>query len=115
MEKITKKEVVRLLTENKSFLLGCGLKRKELSIEDYFDKCKNIQINESDEIRTAKAQGYRLVFSNDSVLDLSTYVNNEEQVAEFYRDGNIILLYQMHRAGHGSNFNSEHMLIYAIV
>lgn len=115
MEKITKKEVVRLLTENKSCMICCGLKRNTWSIEDYFDKCKNIQINESDEIRTAKAKGYRLVFSNDSVLDLSTYVNNEEQVAEFYRDSNIILLYQMHKAGHTSNFDCEHIIIYAIV
>ena len=115
MEKITKKEVVRLLTENKSYMLGCGLKRNTWSIEDYFDKCKNIQIDESDEIRTAKAKGYRLIFSNGSVLDLSTYVNNEEQVAEFYRDGNIVLLYNMHRAGFNSNFDCEHILIYAIM
>lgn len=115
MEKITKKEVVRLLTENKSCMLGCGLKRNTWSIEDYFDKCKNIQINESDEIRTAKAKGYRLVFSNNSVLDLSNYVNNEESVAKFYRDGNIVLLYNMHRAGFNSNFDYEHIIIYAIV
>ena len=115
MDKITKKEVVRLLTENKSYMLGCGLKRNTWSIEDYFDKCKNIQIDESDEIRTAKAKGYRVVFSNNSVLDLSTYVNNEEQVAEFYRDGNIVLLYNMHRAGFNSNFDCEHIIIYAIV
>lgn len=115
MDKITKKEVVRLLTENKSCMLGCGIKRTDYSIEDYFDKCKNIQIDESDEIRTAKAKGYRLVFSNDSVLDLSTYVNNEESVAEFYRDENIILLYQMHKAGHTSNFDCEHIIIYAIL
>ena len=115
MEKITKKEVVRLLTENKSCMLGCGLKRNTWSIEDYFDKCKNIQIDESDEIRTAKAKGYRLVFSNDSILDLSTYVNNEFSVAEFYMDGNIIILYQMHKAGHTSNFDCEHIIIYAIL
>ena len=115
MDKITKKEVVRLLTENKSCMLCCGLKRNTWSIEDYFDKCKNIQIDESDEIRTAKAKGYRVVFSNNSVLDLSTYVNNEEQVAEFYRDGNIVLLYNMHRAGFNSNFDCEHILIYAIM
>lgn len=115
MEKITKKEVVRLLTSNKSCMLGCGLKRNTWSIEDYFDKCKNIQVDESDEIRTAKAKGYRLVFSNDSVLDLNTYVNNEESVAEFYRDRNIILLYQIHKAGHTSNFDCEHIIIYAIL
>lgn len=115
MEKITKKEVVRLLTENKSCMLGCGLKRNTWSIEDYFDKCKNIQIDESDEVRTAKAKGYRVVFSNNSILDLSTYVNNEESVAEFYRDGNIVLLYNMHRAGFNSNFDCEHILIYAIM
>ena len=115
MEKIIKKEVVRLLTENKSCMLCCGLKRNTWSIEDYFDKCKNIQIEESDVIRTAKAKGYRLVFSNDSVLDLSNYVNNEESVAEFYKDGNIVLLYNMHRAGFNSNFDCEHIIIYAIV
>ena len=115
MEKITKKEVVRLLTENKSCMLGCGLKRNDFSIEDYFDKCKNIKIDESDEIRTAKAKGYRLVFSNNSLLDLSTYVNNEESVAEFYKDGNIVLLYNMHRSGFNSNFDCEHIIIYAIV
>ena len=115
MEKITKKEVVRLLTENKSCMLGCGLKRKTWSIEDYLDECKNIQIDESDEVRTAKAKGYRVVFSNNSILDLSTYVNNEESVAEFYRDGNIVLLYNMHRDGSNSNFDCEHILIYAIM
>lgn len=115
MDKISKKEVVRLLTENKSCMLGCGLKRNTWSIEDYFDKCKNIQIDESDVIRTAKAKGYRLVFSNDSVLDLNTYVNNEESVAEFYRDGNIILLYKIHKAGNTSNFDCEHIIIYAIL
>ena len=115
MEKITKKEVVRLLTENKSYMLCCGLKRNTWSIEDYLEECKDIKIDKSDEIRTAKAKGYRLVFSNDSVLDLSTYVNNEEQVAEFYRDGNIILLYEMHRTGFNSNFDCEHIIIYAIV
>lgn len=115
MEKITKKEVVRLLTENKSCMIGCCLKRNDLSIEDYFDKCKDIQIDENRLIRTAKAKGYRLVFSNDSVLDLSTYVNNEYSVAEFYRDGNIILLYEMHKAGHTSNFDCEHIIIYAIL
>ena len=115
MEKITKKEVVRLLTENKSCMLGCGLKRKTWSIEDYLDECKDIHVDKSDEIRTAKAKSYRLIFSNGSVLDLSTYVNNEEQVAEFYRDGNIVLLYNMHRAGFNSNFDCEHIIIYAIV
>lgn len=115
MDKITKKEVVRLLTENKSCMLGCGLRRKTWSIEDYFDKCKDIKIDENSVIRTAKARGYRLVFSNNSILDLSYYVNNEESVAEFYRDGNIVLLYNMHRAGYTSTFDTEHVIIYAIV
>lgn len=115
MEKITKKEVVRLLTENKSCMLCCGIKRTDYSIEEIIEKCKHFHIDETFVIRTAKAKGYRLVFSNDSVLDLSTYVNNEEQVAEFYRDGNIILLYEMHKAGHDSNYDCEHMIIYAIM
>ena len=115
MDKITKKEVVRLLTENKSCMLCCGLKRNTWSIEDYFDKCKNIKIDESDEIRTAKAKGYRVVFSNNSILDLSYYVNNEYSVAEFYKDGNIVLLYNMHRAGYTQTFDTEHVIIYAIV
>lgn len=115
MEKITKKEVVRLLTENKSCMLGCGLKSKEVSIEDYFEKYKCVQIGEYRVFRTAKAKGYRLVFSNDIILDLSTYVNNEFSVAEFYMDGNIIILYQMHKAGHTSNFDYEHIIIYAIL
>ena len=115
MDKITKKEVVRLLTSNKSCMLGCGLKRKEVSIEDFFNKLKNIKVDENSVIRTAKAKGYRLIFSNCSVLDLSTYVNNEESVAEFYKDGNIILLYAMHKSGYTSNFDTEHVIIYAIV
>lgn len=115
MDKITKKEVVRLLTSNKSCLLGFGLKGNDLSIEDIFEECKDIKIDANSVIRTAKAKGYRLVFSNYSVLDLSTYVNNKEHVAEFYRDGNIIILYAMHKSGYGSNYDCEHMIIYAIV
>ena len=115
MEKISKKEVVRLLTENKSCMICCGLRRNTWSIEDYLEKCKDINIDENSIIRTAKARGYRLVFSNNSVLDLSYYVNNEESVAEFYKDGNIVLLYNMHRAGYTSNFDTEHIIIYAIV
>ena len=115
MEKIAKKEVVRLLTSNKSCMLGCGLKCNDLSIEDYFEEYKGVQIEEYRVFRTAKAKGYRLVFSNYSVLDLSTYVNNKESVAKFYRDGNIILLYGMHKSGYGSNFDLEHIIIYAIV
>ena len=115
MEKITKKEVVRLLTENKSCMICCGLKRKTWSIEDYLVECKDIHIDESDEIRTAKAKGYRVVFSNNTILDLSNYVNNEESVANFYKDSNILLLYNMHRAGYTQTFDTEHVIIYAIV
>ena len=115
MDKITKKEVVRLLTENKSCMLGCGIKRTDYSIEEIIEKCKHFHIDEYSVIRTAKARGYRLVFSNNSILDLSYYVNNEESVAEFYKDGNIVLLYNMHRAGYTSTFDTEHVIIYAIV
>ena len=115
MKKISKAEVVRLLTSNKSCLLCCGLKKKDLSLEDCIAICKDIKIDENSVIRTAKAKGYRLVFSNESILDLSDYVNNEENVSEFYIDVNILLLYRLIKAGYHSNFDTESVLIYNLL
>lgn len=110
MEKITKKEFVRLITSNKSSQLYAGLKKK--SIEEYISISKTI--DEFYNIRTATARGYHIVFSNDSHLDLANYTNDEFHITEIYRDGNILLIYHLHKAGDNSNFDSEHILIYAI-
>lgn len=111
MEKISKKEFIRQITSNKSCQLYAGLKRK--SIEEYIAISKTI--DEFYDIRTATAKGYHVVFSNNSHLDLANYANDESHVTEIYKDGNILLIYHLHKAGYNSNFDTETILIYAIV
>lgn len=110
MEKITKKEFVRLITSNKSSQLYAGLKKK--SIAEYMAISRTI--DEFYNVRTATARGYHIVFSNDSHLDLTNYTNDEFHVTEIYKDENILLIYNLHKAGDNSNFDTETILIYAI-
>lgn len=109
MKKITKAEFVRLLSNNKSALIYAGLKR--LTIENYFEKVKELKPIAD---RTAISKGMRLVFSNKSILDLSSYVNNEFTASEFYQDGKYILSYLLNKAGRYSNFDTESILLYYI-
>ena len=109
MKKITKAEFVRLLSNNKSALIYAGLKR--LTIENYFEKVKELKPITD---RTAIAKGTRLVFSNNSILDLSSHVNNEFTISEFYQDGKYILSYLLNKADRYSNFDTESILLYYI-
>ena len=109
MKKITKAEFVRLLSNNKSALIYAGLKR--LAIETYFEKTKELKPIAD---RTAIAKGARLVFSNNSILDLSPHVNNEFTTSEFYQDGEYILSYLLNKADRYSNFDTESILLYYI-
>lgn len=109
MEKITKAEFVRLLSNNKSALIYSGLKR--LTIEAYLEKVKELKPIAD---RTAIAKGLRLVFSNKSILDLSSYVNNEFTTSEFYQDGKYILSYLLNKADRYSNFDNESVLLYYV-
>lgn len=109
MKKITKAEFVRLLSNNKSALIYAGLKR--LTIETYFEKVKELKPIAD---RTAIAKGTRLVFSNNSILDLSSHVNNEFTISEFYKDGQYILSYVLYKADCYSNFDTESILLYYI-
>lgn len=109
MKKITKAEFVRLLSNNKSALIYAGLKR--LTIETYFEKVKELKPISD---RTAIAKGTRLVFSNNSILDLSSHVNNEFTISEFYQDGKYILSYLLNKADRYSNFDTESILLYYI-
>lgn len=109
MKKITKAEFVRLLSNNKSALIYAGLNR--LTIETYFEKVKELKPIAD---RTAFAKGARLVFSNNSILDLSSHVNNEFTTSEFYQDGKYILSYLLNKADRYSNFDTESILLYYI-
>lgn len=109
MKKTTKAEFVRLLSNNKSALIYSGLKR--LTIENYFEKVKELKPIAD---RTAISKGTRLVFSNNSILDLSSYVNNEFTTSEFYQDGQYILSYLLNKADMYSNFDTESILLYYI-
>ena len=109
MEKITKADFVKLLTSNKSSLVYAGL--MALSIETYFEKVKMLEPVAD---RTTTAKGARLVFSNNSVLDLSSYVNNNDTVSSFYKDGKYILSYRLDKANHYSSSDTESILLYYI-
>ena len=109
MEKITKAEFVRLLSNNKSVLIYSGLKR--LTIETYFEKAKELKPIDD---RTAAANGTRLLFSNKNILDLKGHVIYEFTVSEFYREDNFILSYLLNKAGCYSNFDTESILLYYI-
>ena len=109
MKKITKAEFVRLLSNNTSALIYAGLKR--LTIENYFEKVEELKPIAD---RTAIAKGMRLVFSNKSILDLSSYVNNEFTTSEFYQDGKYILSYLLNKSDRYSNFDTESILLYYI-
>lgn len=109
MKNITKAEFVRLLSNNKSALIYSGLKR--LTIETYFKKAKELKPIAD---RTSISKGMRLVFSNNSILDLSSYVNNEFTTSEFYQDGKYILSYLLNKSYRYSNFDTESILLYYI-
>lgn len=109
MKKISKAEFIRLIVNNHSGFLGAGLKQN--TIEWYFEKAKECEPIGN---RTARVKGQRLVFSNDSILDLSCHVNNEFTVSEFYQDGNHILSYLMNKKGNGASFDTESIIMYYI-
>lgn len=111
METITKAEVARLLTQNHSAFLGAGLKKNDMSLEDYFATAKKLKLTDN---RTAKCKGMRLVFSNNSVLNLNDYRNTEYDVAKFFKDGNYIILYSASKENKNRNFSYEHLIIYYI-
>lgn len=111
MEKITKKEFIRLVTSNKTSQLYAGLKQK--SIEEYIAISKTI--DRFHDIRTAAANGYHVVFSNDSHLYMDCYKNDGFNVTEIYKDENILLIYHLNKAGQYANFDTETVLIYAII
>ena len=111
METITKAEVARLLTNNHSAFLGAGLMKKGKSVEDYFENAKRVPLTDN---RTAKGRGMRLVFSNNSVLNLNDYRNTEYDVAKFFKNGNYIILYSASKENGNRNFSYEHLIIYYI-
>lgn len=111
MDRISKKEFIRLITSNKSCLLHAGLKK--LSLDRYIELSK--QVKTFYDIRTAKANGYFLTFSNDSHLNLSDYKNNELHVTEIYKECDILLIYNLHKAGDSCNFDTESILIYKLL
>lgn len=110
MERITKAKVARLLTNNHSAFIYAGL-RPKLTFEEIFEVAKQVPITDN---RTAKAKGMRLVFSNDSILNLNDYRNKDYDSCKFMKDGNYIMLYEASKANWRCNFDSEHIIIYYI-
>ena len=114
MKQISKAEVVRILTSNKSCLLHWGHMDRRLTLKDYAYRCKDIKIRKS-LIRTAKANGYCLTFEDGSILNLTDYKNNKLQVSGMFKEDNILLIYNLQRANERWRLDTEFILIYAIL